>query len=178
MEFFNNKENEILKFKINSEGIDVNNIETRLILTTKENKNVLLIGKIDKDICRFAIPELNLYEKGNSGKIKFEIISEDLYFPVWEDNFEIKSKATLKVEELIHEIQKTSKPSITVSEAKIETNPKEIKKIVKEGVDITKNETFSKLESVFEKNVPIIEEDKKEKKEDKSDSILKFDNFS
>ena len=40
MELFNNKENEILKFKINSEGIDVNNIEPRLILITKENKNV------------------------------------------------------------------------------------------------------------------------------------------
>ena len=41
MEFFNNKENENLKFKINSEGVDINKIEPRLILTTKENKNYL-----------------------------------------------------------------------------------------------------------------------------------------
>lgn len=58
MELFNNKENEILKFKLNSEGIDVNNIEPRLILITKENKNILLIGEIEKDICKFTIPEL------------------------------------------------------------------------------------------------------------------------
>ena len=41
MDFFNNKENNILKFKINSEGIDINKIEPRLILTTNENKKLL-----------------------------------------------------------------------------------------------------------------------------------------
>lgn len=193
MELFNNKENEILKFKINSEGIDVNNVESRLLLVTKENKNLLFIGEIDKDICKFNIPELSLYEKGDHGKIKFEIISEDLYFPVWEDNFEIKSKASVKIEEMISEIQQTSKskPRISVSEAKMESKPieskpikpiKPIEKIV-ENDDISVNKTLSKLESIFENNVPIIEEDDDtieapiETTKVKTNPIIKFDSF-
>ena len=35
------------------------------------------MGEIDKDICKFTIPELHLYEKGDNGKIKFEIISDE-----------------------------------------------------------------------------------------------------
>ena len=185
MDFFNNKENEILKFKLNSEGIDVNNIETRLILTTKENKNVLFIGEVDKDVCKFNIPQLNLYEKGDHGKIKFEIISEDLYFPVWEDKFEIKSKASIKIEEMISEIQKNSKPTISVSEARIETKPIVAKpKEVKEEEEKV-NKTLSRLESIFENTVPIIieeddeviEQPKKEVVQPPAPKITKFDSF-
>jgi hypothetical protein len=186
MEFFNNKENDILKFKINSDGIDINNIEPRLILVTKENKNILFIGEIDKDICRFNIPELNLYEKGDSGKIKFEIISEDLYFPVWEDKFEIKSKASVKIEEMISEIQQNtkSKPRISVSEAKSEPKPIESKIIkptqkVVEKEETSTNNTLSKLESIFEKNnIPVIEEEEdKPIEKPKTNPIIRFDSF-
>lgn len=182
MELFNNKENEIIKFKLNSEGIDVNNIETRLILTTKENKNILFIGEVDKDICRFNIPELSLYEKGDHGKIKFEIISEDLYFSVWQDEFEIKSKASIKIEEMISEIQQTTKhkPSISVSEAKIENKP-----ILEKKEEVNVNKTLSNLEKMFENIVPIIEEEEDQpepqkqqiKEEQTSPSIMKFDSF-
>jgi len=185
MELFNNKENEIIKFKLNSEGIDVNNIEPRLILTTKENKNILFIGEIDKDICRFNIPELNLYEKGDHGKIKFEIISEDLYFAVWQDEFEIKSKASIKIEEMVSEIQQNSqkqKPRISVLETKIENKP--IKEKKKEE-EIKINKTLSNLEKIFENIAPVIEEedDKPEtlkqaiKEETITPAIMKFDSF-
>jgi len=158
MELFNNKENEILKFKINSDGININSVEPRLILMTKENKTVLLIGKIENDVCKFEIPQLTVFEKGDHGKIKFEIISEDLYFSVWSDTFEIKTKATIKIEEMITEIQQSSKPkpSISVAEPKIEVKP-----IVEQKKVETKNtvsETFSKLEEIFEKKVSIVEE--------------------
>lgn len=185
MELFNNKENEIIKFKLNSEGIDVNNIEPRLILTTKENKNILFIGEVDKDICRFNIPELSVYEKGDHGKIKFEIISEDLYFSVWQDEFEIKSKASIKIEEMISEIQQTTKhkPSISVTEAKIETKPILEKKKDEEEIKI--NKTLSNLEKIFENVVPIIEEEEDQpdaqkqviKEETINPSIMKFDSF-
>ena len=182
MDLFNNKENDILKFKINSDGINVNDVEPRLILMTKENKNVLLIGKIENDICRFEIPKLSLYEKGDNGKIKFEIISEDLYFPVWQDNFEIKSKASIKIEEMVSEIQKPSnKPRISVSETNFENKPiveKKVEKKVEKVVE--KNDTISKLEAAFEKKIEIVEEDVEEIidniKENVS-SIMKFDSF-
>lgn len=155
MEFFNNKENDILKFKLNSEGIDTEKVEPRLILTTKENKNYLFFGEIQNGVCKFNIPELSVYEKGDHGKIKFEIISEDLYFPVWQDNFEIKSKASIKIEEMISEINKETiktKAKITSeilketvkTEPKIEPKPKEEK--TKEEKLIAK-ETTPKTES-------------------------------
>ena len=109
MELFNNKDNDYLKFKINSEGVNINNIEPRLILTTNENKNYLFIGILENGICKFDIPELQMYEKGDNGKIKFEIISEELYFPVWEDTFEIKTKSSIKIEEMVSEKKEESK---------------------------------------------------------------------
>ena len=190
MDLFNNKENDILKFKINSDGINVNDVEPRLILMTKENKNVLLIGKIENDICRFEIPKLTLYEKGDNGKIKFEIISEDLYFPVWQDSFEIKSKASIKIEEMVSEIQKSSnnKPRISVSETNFESKPILEKKVIDKVEKVEKNDTISKLEAVFENKINIIEEDieddvdfiepEKSKETDNTTSgIMKFDKF-
>ena len=114
MEFYNNDKNDKLKFKINIEGIDINNIEPRLIITN-ENKNYLFFGKVNDSICTFDLPELSNYNKGDTGKIKFEIVSEDLYFPVWSDDFEIKTRASVKIEELYQEIQQPSKPKVAVN---------------------------------------------------------------
>lgn len=130
MELFSNKDNDYLKFKINSEGVDINNIESRLILTTNENKNYLFLGTLENGVCKFDVPELQMYEKGDTGKIKFEIISEELYFPVWEDTFEIKTKSTIKIEKIISEVkEETIKPSIKAVEPIIEkkTEPKKSK---------------------------------------------------
>jgi hypothetical protein len=150
MEFFNNKNNESLKFKINSEGIDLENIEPRLILITKENKNYLFIGKVNNGICKFDIPELENFKKGDTGLIKFEIISEDLYFPVWKDEFEIKTKVNIKVEEMISQI--------------INEEPK--KKIGVNAI-LEKNETPIKKENTVkvEPKKPEIENQKIEEKE-------------
>lgn len=129
MEFFNNTSNESLKFKLNSEGININRIEPRLILTTSENKNYFFVGKVRNDVCEFDIPELSLYEKNDNGKIKFEIISDDLYFPVWNDEFKIVSKASIKIEEMFTtENKQSSKPKIT-------TNPMFEKKPSKNYLD-------------------------------------------
>jgi len=125
MEFFNNKENDSLKFKINSEGIDINKIEPRLILVTKENKNYLFIGEINNDICRFDIPKLESLNTNDEGKIKFEIISEDMYFPVWEDKFHVKTKANIKIEEMITQINKEEETKKVSVKAILETEKKE-----------------------------------------------------
>ena len=148
MEFFNNKENESLRFKINSEGIDINNIEPRLILMTKENKNYLLIGKIENGICKFEIPKLESYEKGDEGKIKFEIISEDLYFPVWEEKFEIKTKVTIKIEEMVENIIKKDEESKKISvKAILEKEEKEKKEEPPEKREV-KTQQKNKLDNL------------------------------
>jgi len=128
MDFYNNMENESLKFKLNVNGIDTNNIETRLILKTTENRNYLFFGKISEDMCIFDLPKLELFEKNDNGNIKFEIVSDDLYFPVWEDNFHIKTKATITLEQMVTDIVDNDvvKPKITAS-AIINTNkPKKL----------------------------------------------------
>lgn len=130
MEFYNNKKNDTLKFSVNADGIDTSDMEARLILHTKENKNYIFFGEIEGNKCSFNIPELDLYEKEDHGKIKFEIISEDVYFNVWEDKFEIKTKPTIKIEEMIQNIQNESKkPKITASPIVVErVNEKKNKK--------------------------------------------------
>lgn len=139
MELFNNKDNDYLKFKINSEGVDSKTIEPRLILTTNENKNYLFIGKLDGDVCKFSIPELKMYEKGDTGKIKFEIISEEMYFPVWEDTFEVNTKSSIKIQEMVSEAkEEKKKPSISVVQPIIEKNDDEEEQIVEKKEEIKK----------------------------------------
>jgi len=159
MELFNNKENDILKFKLNSEGIDINNIETRLVLTTKENKNFLLIGEVSNGICKFNIPQLTLFEKGSHGKIKFEIISEDLYFQVWQDEFEIKSKATISINEMISEIQHSpsNKPKISVTESpKIEPKiESKIESVVESIFDAFEAKQEEMRQQIEDEEIPV-----------------------
>lgn len=123
MEFYNNKQNDSLKFKINVQGINTDKVEARLVLKTSENLNQVFFGKISNDICTFDIPELKLYENKDKGTIKFEMISEDLYFSVWEDSFEIKTKASIKVDEVVYnKVEKEpSKPKVEVSQLIKET---------------------------------------------------------
>jgi hypothetical protein len=180
MEFFNNKENDILKFKLNSEGVDVNNIEPRLILTTNENKNYLLIGKVEEGVCKFNVPQLNIYEKGDHGKITFEIISEDLYFPVWKDEFEIKTKVNITLEQMITDIQQETtkiKPKISVTEAKVEVQPKVEPEIVKESFSETKKSTVEDILNMKNNFVPIIEEEDEIEVKEVVNNIKKFDSF-
>jgi len=174
MELFNNKNNDSLKFKVNSEGIDVKNIEPRLILTTNENKNYLFIGKIKENICKFSIPKLKSYTKGDNGKMKFEIISEDLYFPVWEDTFEINTKATIQFESVINDEPKVVKPKITATvnvQPIIEKNVPEVDtdKQEKKLADKDLDEEYEEYEEY--------EDDDKDKKEQVKEQVKNFSDF-
>lgn len=128
MEFFNNKENDKLKFKLNTEGVNTNTIDARLIFLTNENKNYLISGKIVEDVCEFEIPKLTLYENKNSGQIVFEIVSGDTYFRVWEDKFTIKSKKSIIVENVIEVKKKDTLKVQLITENKKEIEDKVIKK--------------------------------------------------
>lgn len=174
MDFYSNKLNDSLKFKINSEGIDTNMIETRLILKTSENKNYLLFGKLNGNICKFDIPKLELYEKGDSGTIKFEIISEDLYFKVWEDNFDITTKATVQLESLVNEnTEIEEKPKITASvsvEPLIEKKEEDLEDTHKQEKKLAKKDLDEEMKEY--------EKDKKDKKvEEKSNPVKNFSAF-
>lgn len=172
MEFFSNKKNETLKFKINSEGIDVNVVEPRLVLVTKENKNYIFLGKINEGVCEFKVPELEQYTKGNHGIVRFEIISEDLYFPVWEEKFEIKTKSTIKIDEAYTQIKEASKPNISSvmldsDETNVDDEPI-IKNTMKPIMESLEDDEPIKqvvepiVEQIIESSEPIVESIKEE----------------
>lgn len=164
MELYNNKLNDKLKFKVNSEGINTSNMEARLILTTENNKNYFFTGTLYNGVCTFDIPELTAYETEDKGKIKFEIVSEDLYFPVWEDTFEVKTKQTIVLEQLVKEVQEKEKPKISASpmiEKRKEEKPLKSEK--------NKEEPVKKDIKEVNKEEPV-----KEKKKE----ILSFDIFT
>jgi len=158
MEFFNNKKNEKLKFKINSEGINTNEIKSRLIFETSQNENYIFYGKIENGICVFDIPELKIYEKNETGKINFEIISGELYFPVWNDKFEIKTKVNITLEKLIEETVATEeykKPKIS-TEMIVENNAEPvIETKIEPEVILEKNEPEIIPEAIKENNTEI-----------------------
>jgi hypothetical protein len=163
MEFFNNNINDKLNFKINIEGIDINKIEPRLIIKNEKN-NYIFFGKIKENICTFNIPELSFYTKGDKGEIKFEIISEDLYFPVWKDEFEIKTKKSVKIEELYQEIVSETKPKVTAN-AIFEKVESIVEEIIEEPIIKEKKIEDELTKSIKKNNIDDIlkEQDKKEK---------------
>ncbi|MDY0268794.1 hypothetical protein [Trichloromonas sp.] len=171
MEFYNNEKNDKLKFKINIEGIDINNIEPRLIITN-ENNNYLFFGNVTDNICTFNIPQLSNYNKGETGKIKFEIISEELYFPVWSDEFEIKTRANVKIEELYQEIEKPSKPKVMVDailekdKPLVEEKPKKVEEKVIPTVKHVNN-IDDILEREKQKEIELVQQMKKLEEESK-----------
>ena len=152
MDFFNNKDNDILKFKINSTGVDTSTIETRLVLKSNENKNYVFFGTIIDETCSFEIPNLSLYENNTIGNVKFEIISGDMYFNVWSDQLNIKSKVESTLEKIEEEVNKVIRPNFTASTIQPETVKKDVKpEIVKESVK-PKEEKIIKPE-IVEKEV-------------------------
>jgi hypothetical protein len=172
MEFYNNTKNTALKFKMASEGINVSNLETRLILINKKS-NSLYFGKVENDICVFNIPQLEQYNKGEKGTVKFEIISDENYFKVWEDTFEIITKPTVKIEQLVNDIIEEHKPKLSVKP--IIEEPKKEEKITIEKEDEVIEESIEELEENEgeEENTNTIEEVVDVKKS----SILDFETF-
>jgi len=162
MEFFNNQNNNNLKFKLNTQGIDYREVEPRLVFSTNENVNIIIFGKINEGVCTFDIPELKVYEKENSGSLKFELVSQDMYFNVWEEKFNIKTKSFVKVDE-VYSDESINKPSIEAIFEKVE--PSEEEKVIEE-------------DKVKDKEEEIKEEIKEEKIEEKTKTdVLSFDKF-
>ena len=154
MNFFNNKNNDNLKFKINAEGINTTDVEARLVFATKENINYILFGNIKENVCTFEVPELKVYEANKGGKVRFELVAKDLYFNVWEDSFKIKAKTTIKLDEMISETVKESKPTIQLSaQPMIETNENDVVETIneKKEIEVETPKEFKSFSSFFNK---------------------------
>jgi hypothetical protein len=184
MEFFNNKSNDTLKFKLNMEGININDIETRLIFENNNNINYMIKGVIEGENCFFDIPQLEIYDKDTRGKIKFEIISEDVYFNVWEETYNIKSKPTIKLEQVVENVKTTDKHLISSDPVIIKNRRNVLNETVEETNDdklkTTTDDKEHLLTRLNKKEEETVKKDKQ--KETKSDDTVNenennFQNF-
>lgn len=118
---YNNKQNRNLKFKMNISGIESSKIQPRLIIeSTVSNKAIMINGVIDENVCRFTIPELTSFEKGEKVKAYYEaIVDEEQYSKLWEDSVEIDSKTEIKISEASQE-EEQKKEKFTLTSENLE----------------------------------------------------------
>ena len=110
--------------KIFLEGAALNKARARVIL---ENNDINLIfnGKINKDgTCTVPIKKLKgLLDENSKGKMKLEVIAEDMYFLPWESDFIVNTEKKVTVEvKSQNNTSLSSKPKVLVSEIKNYTN--------------------------------------------------------
>ena len=105
--FIDKSENFICEIEL--EGAQLKDTQVRLVLET-ENWNLLFNGEIDRNgKVNIPIKKLSLFEEGDHGSIKMEVIAEGTVFIPWEQEFE--AKRSKKVMVSFNE-NKKSKPQI------------------------------------------------------------------
>lgn len=105
--FIDKSENFICEIEL--EGAKLKDTQVRLVLET-ENWNLLFNGEIDRNgKVNIPIKKLSLFEEGDHGSIKMEVIAEGTVFIPWEQEFE--AKRSKKVMVSFNE-NKKSKPQI------------------------------------------------------------------
>lgn len=110
---------EIFECSISLEGASIKNSQARLIIES-DNLNLLFKGTIDSDgKCTVPIKKLrNLLEESTKGKIKLEVIAEDVYFTPWESDFEVETSKKVTVEVK----SQSNKNTLTETKTKVTVN--------------------------------------------------------
>ena len=82
---------------IELEGAQLKDTQVRLVLET-ENWNLLFNGEIDRNgKVNIPIKKLSLFDEGDHGSIKMEVIAEGTVFIPWEQEFEAKRSKKVMV---------------------------------------------------------------------------------
>lgn len=89
------------------EGAKTDETITRLIIET-EDWTLMFPGEIKNGKVNIPIRKLNLFEEGQRGKIKLEVIAEGTVFIPWQDEFKIK--VSKKVSVSLNENKKPTQP--------------------------------------------------------------------
>ena len=102
--------------KVRIEGASIQHTEARLVLEGTLN-TVMYKGSIDpKGWCTIHVnPIRNIFNAGDVGKAKLEVIAEDTYFVPWKSDFKVESEKKVTVE-VIDRGRKTvnkKKPRVT-----------------------------------------------------------------
>tara|TARA_R110000824_G_scaffold13257_1_gene57732 strand:+ start:505 stop:969 length:465 start_codon:yes stop_codon:yes gene_type:complete len=132
--------NNIFECDIQLEGASLTQAFARVIVEG-ENLNVIFNGKITNDgNCRIEMPKLNMLKEG--GKMKLEVIADDMYFNPWNSDFELKKSKSIKVE-----VKQPTNNIIKENKAKVEVRvntPSKLVKPKKQSKPTIKESKFSK----------------------------------
>lgn len=145
--------------KVESEGSNVNNVKSRLILyPTNDNRNVMYEGVIQNNICTIDInPNINI---NKTGKAILEIIVDDAnIFMPWNSLYEIVTES-VKVEsaQIIYD---ANKAKVIVNEIK-DVAPKN--KLPEKVAPTVKTQKKMSFDDLLEEASKIVIEDKKDDK--------------
>ena len=97
------------------EGAKTDETITRLIVES-DDWTLMFPGEIKNGKVNIPIRKLNLFEEGQRGKIKLEVIAEGTVFIPWEDEFKIKlsKKVSISLNENKKPTQPVKKPGVGV----------------------------------------------------------------
>jgi hypothetical protein len=110
--------NENFECKINLQGVSLNDSSARLILESTD-WNLVFPGTINSDgKCNIPIKKLKLFNENTTGKLKLEVIADDVYFQPWTSDFIIETNKKAVVEVISQSDSKSNKPKISISEVK------------------------------------------------------------
>ena len=104
---------EVFECNINVSGTTLSNASVRLICET-EQQNILFYGKIFNDgRCIVPLKKMNMYPEGTIGKVKLEVVLEDVVFVPWEEAFVVEGAKKVTVELIKKDkAEVTVKPSV------------------------------------------------------------------
>ena len=106
---------------VNVEGASLNETKARLILESDE-WTIMFEGNIDNSgKCIIPLKKLNIFEEGQIGKIKLEVIAENTVFIPWEDDFKVKMSKKVTVQVPNSKKNETPKP---IKESKVSVKVK------------------------------------------------------
>ena len=132
------------KFSCNVElkGASLNKSKARVIIESEEF-NYIFNGTIDPNgKCEIVIPKTKSFLSENTqGKMKLEIIADDVFFEPWASDFVIKNAKNVKVA-ISEQKEPETEVKVTIQEQKEEEeifySKEELSKILKENSSLSK----------------------------------------
>jgi hypothetical protein len=83
---------------VNVSNASLKDATARLVIESNSGMNLLFKGEIKNGTCRIPIKKLKgLLESTDTGKVRLEMIVEDMYFCPWESDFKVETHTDVKV---------------------------------------------------------------------------------
>ena len=128
--------NNIFECDIQLEGASISQAFARVIVEG-DNLNLVFNGNITNEgNCRIEMPKLSMLKEG--GKMKLEVIADEMYFNPWNSDFELKKSksVTVEVKQPTDKVIKENRATVKVNipkERKPQRNISQPKKTLKES---------------------------------------------